>query len=82
MVHHCHWPGCKVKVPPKLWGCLRHWRMLPKSIQLKIWAAYKPGQEITKTPSAEYIKVAKEAQDWIKERGLEVKTQPSLFDQT
>jgi len=33
----------------------------------KVWATYRPGQEITKTPSAEYIEVAKEVQAWIKE---------------
>ena len=63
--HTCHWPGCEREVPPKMWGCRRHWYMLPKRLRDKIWAAYVPGQEITKTPSAEYVKVAREAQRWI-----------------
>jgi len=32
---------------------------------MKVWATYRPGQEITKTPSAAYIAVAKEVQLWI-----------------
>jgi hypothetical protein len=63
--HHCHWPNCPVPVPPKYWGCARHWRMLPKALRDKVWAAYVPGQEITKTPSQEYIRVAREVQEWI-----------------
>lgn len=58
MTHHCHWPGCEVVVPPKLWGCKVHWFMLPATLRRKIWATYVPGQEITKTPSPEYVKAA------------------------
>lgn len=65
--HHCHWPGCKLNVPPAKWGCKRHWFMLPQRIRSLIWQTFKPGQEKTKTPSAEYVAVAREAQDWIKE---------------
>ena len=63
--HTCHWPGCELEVPPKTWGCRTHWYMLPKVLRDKIWATYVPGQEITKTPSAEYVAVAGEAQRWI-----------------
>jgi hypothetical protein len=59
--HHCHWPGCDKEVPPKMWGCKTHWYMLPKSIRDKIWATYRPGQEITKDPSDEYMAAAAEA---------------------
>lgn len=31
--------------------------MLPKEWQKLIWLTYKPGQEITKTPSAQYLLV-------------------------
>lgn len=64
--HECHWEGCKAQVPPAMWGCKRHWFMLPTLIRHKIWKAYVPGQEITLTPSKEYIDVARETQDWIK----------------
>lgn len=40
---------------------------LPKYLRDKIWACYKPGQEVKGTPSREYIQVAREVQTWIKE---------------
>lgn len=66
--HHCHWPGCDVPVPPAMWGCKRHWFALPKHLRDRIWATYRPGQEITKTPSPEYVEVAMEVQRWIGEQ--------------
>lgn len=65
--HTCHWPGCQKQVPPKLWGCSFHWFRLPRNLRLLIWATYRPGQEITKTPSLEYIEAAKKVQKWIVE---------------
>lgn len=64
-VHHCHWPGCKTPVPPKMWGCRGHWFKLPKHLRDRIWATYVPGQEITKTPSDAYLDAAEAVQDWI-----------------
>lgn len=69
MSHTCHWPECTTAVPPKLWGCKKHWYMLPQALRNKIWATYRPGQEITKTPSKEYLLAAKEVQEWIAEAG-------------
>ena len=68
MSHVCHWPGCQKEVPPVMWGCKPHWFALPTHLRNKIWAHYKPGQEITKTPTIGYINAAKEVQTWIKER--------------
>jgi hypothetical protein len=65
-IHTCHWPNCGKIVAPKLWGCKTHWYLLPGRLRDKIWKYYVPGQEITKTPSKEYIIVAKEVQEWIK----------------
>lgn len=65
--HTCHWPGCKTQVKPSLWGCAQHWFRLPLPLRKRVWAAYRPGQEVTKTPSHEYIEVAKQVQDWIQE---------------
>lgn len=65
--HHCHWPGCPLLVPPAKWGCKRHWFMLPLGLRNKIWHAFRPGQEVSKTPSLRYIEVAREVQEWIKE---------------
>lgn len=63
--HLCHWPGCGVAVAPAQWGCRRHWYALPKRLRTKIWRVFRPGQEVTKTPSADYVAVAREVQDWI-----------------
>jgi hypothetical protein len=65
--HHCHWPECNKPVPPAMWGCKTHWFKLPMRLRNRIFAAYRPGQEISKTPSAAYIAVAQEAQAWIAE---------------
>lgn len=71
--HTCHWPGCERSVPPAMWGCRTHWYQLPKRLRDRVWETYVPGQEITMTPSDEYLEVAREVQDWcedwIKENG-------------
>lgn len=64
--HTCHWPGCEQEVPPALWGCKSHWYKLPAALRSRIWATYVPGQEITKTPSEEYMEAAEAVQQWIK----------------
>lgn len=65
MQHTCHWPDCPRIVPPSLWGCREHWFKLPKSLRVMVWKYYVPGQEITKTPSVEYLAVAALVQGWI-----------------
>lgn len=65
--HECHWPECKAQVPPAVWGCRKHWFMLPKYLRDKIWATFQPGQEVFFTPSRQYVDVALEVQRWIKE---------------
>lgn len=79
MSHTCHWPGCSIEVPPKLWGCKKHWFMLPKYLRDKVWLAYKPGQEITKTPSKEYIEVALEVQEWVRENKLNIEAREPII---
>lgn len=63
--HTCHWPGCDRSVMPKLWGCKEHWFKLPVAIRNALWKEYRPGQEVTKDPSPEYVAAAKKAQEWI-----------------
>lgn len=63
-LHHCHWPLCEQQVPPAKWGCLPHWRKLPKRLRDAIWATYRIGQEQTLSPSREYVRVALEVQAW------------------
>lgn len=68
--HFCHWPGCQTPVEPRFWGCRVHWFKLPGNLRSKIWATYRAGQEITKTPSEEYLAAAAEVQEWIKKFGM------------
>lgn len=65
MKHTCHWPGCTKEVPPAMWGCKPHWFKLPKPLRDAIWKTYVPGQEVTKTPSRQYLAAAALVQGWI-----------------
>lgn len=64
-VHNCHWPCCSKQVPPAMWGCKQHWFMLPREFRIRIWAHYRPGQEIDFQPNQAYLKVSNEIQQWI-----------------
>jgi hypothetical protein len=59
--HLCHAIGCARAVPPKMLMCLPHWRMVPRELQQEVWRTYRPGQEIDKRPSVEYIAVQRRA---------------------
>lgn len=72
MTHTCHWPGCTTPVSPKLWGCKAHWLRLPKALRDRIWATYRPGQEVDKRPSPQYLKAAQAVQAWINEQVQQV----------
>jgi len=61
--HTCHARNCTRAVPPKMFMCLKHWRMVPKPLQQAIWATYRPGQEQDKNPSEAYLHVARQAID-------------------
>lgn len=64
--HSCH-GGCGKVVPPAMWGCRDCWRRLPLGLRNLIFHHYRPGQEIDKRPSAEYVCVARQVQDYIRE---------------
>jgi hypothetical protein len=64
--HACHWPGCISQCPPALWGCRTHWYRLPQALRSRIWRSYRIGQERDGKPSAEYLQVAREIQQWIR----------------
>jgi len=73
--HVCHATRCNAKVPPKMLMCLKHWRMVPRDIQRRVWAAYVPGQEIRKDPTDEYMTVQREAVEAVERReGLAPRT--------
>jgi hypothetical protein len=61
MKHYCHAKECFTEVPPRMFMCRDHWKMVPKALRDEIWANYQPGQEITKEPSMDYIVVASRA---------------------
>lgn len=63
--HTCHWPGCNRQVPPALWGCREHWYSLPQHLRIRVWAAYRIGQEVTMKVSPHYIQIMKEVKQWI-----------------
>ena len=65
MAHLCHAKGCPAPVPPKMFMCKPHWFMLPKATRDRVWAVYRPGQEITKDPSNAYMDVTTRAIAWL-----------------
>ncbi len=56
--HACHALGCLAEIQPNLFMCRAHWFSVPKSLRDQLWATYRPGQEITKDPSSEYLEAA------------------------
>lgn len=59
--HTCHAKGCSIEVPPAMLMCRTHWYMVPAPLRRRVWATYRKGQEIDKSPSAEYLKAADDA---------------------
>jgi hypothetical protein len=45
--------------------CPAHWRALPARLKVAILRAYRPGQEVDKTPSAEYLVAQRKACMWV-----------------
>ncbi len=63
--HECHRDGCHTPVPPKMFMCRVDWFALPQEMRDRICATYRPGQEIDKCPSPEYLEAAREAIDYL-----------------
>lgn len=61
MAHTCHATACTSKVPPVMWGCRKHWFMVPLSIRNRILLTYRPGQCDDMNPSRPYLLAAKDA---------------------
>jgi hypothetical protein len=59
--HYCHARGCSIPVPPRLLMCRKHWAMVPRHLQARVYAEYCSGQERTKTPSRAYLQAALDA---------------------
>lgn len=43
--------------------CFRHWRMVPREMQRRVWATYRPGQCDDKNISREWLAAADAAID-------------------
>jgi len=56
--HLCHARQCQTAVPPRMLMCRKHWFMVPRALQRQVWALYRPGQEVRKDPSPEYLDAA------------------------
>jgi hypothetical protein len=65
--HACHCPHCNKTVAPKFFGCGPCWFSLPKPMRDAIWASYRPGQEVSKNPSHEYLAAAQAAVEYLRE---------------
>lgn len=61
MIHTCHADGCTTPVPPRMFMCKPHWWMVPAPIRRAVWAHYRPGQEVRKDPTPEYLEITREA---------------------
>lgn len=58
MSHTCHAMNCETAVPPKMWGCQKHWAMVPPDLQAQLWDTYRHGQERRGNPSPAYLRAA------------------------
>jgi hypothetical protein len=55
-------------VPPEWLMCKPHWALVPDQLQARVWATYRPGQEIDKHPSEQYLVAACAAIDAVAEK--------------
>lgn len=59
--HTCHAIACGKPTTPKVLMCFKHWNMVPKDLQIRVWQTYRPGQEKTKVISKEYMEARRQA---------------------
>lgn len=60
MPHACHAAGCRVRVPPQMFMCKKHWYSLPKRLRDRIWETYREGQCEDWQITHEYAEAARE----------------------
>lgn len=58
--HHCHAVGCSVRTRPTLLMCAAHWSLVPRDLQTRLLAAYRPGQCADKRPSRAWLRASAE----------------------
>jgi len=59
--HQCHALRCEAVTQPSKLMCRKHWAMVPASLQDDVYDAYRQGQEVQKTPTRAYARVARAA---------------------
>ena len=61
MGYKCHARGCNREVPPAKLMCFPCWVKVPNHLKRAVRLHYRPGQELTKNPSNEYLAAAQAA---------------------
>lgn len=56
--HHCHAKLCKTRCRPQLLMCPKHWRMVPATLQRRVYATYRRGQCDDMRPSLDWHEAA------------------------
>lgn len=71
-MHTCHATKCRIKVPPEMFMCRKHWFSLSKDLRDKIWRHYREGQCDDWNPSKEYCLAEIECLKYLaKKEGIE-----------
>lgn len=65
--HRCAARGCTVQCPATLLMCGKHWRLVPSTIQARIYRHYRKGQTIG-TATTEYLSAMHAAIDAVAAR--------------
>lgn len=65
-----------MEVPPEMLMCRAHWWMVPTGLRAEVWRTYRAGQEITKDPSAEYLRAMRDAIEAVAKREAEIAQLP------
>lgn len=50
--HHCHANECPAPTDPELLMCPKHWRMVPKAMQDKVWKTFRARGNIGHDPAS------------------------------
>lgn len=79
--HHCHAVGCTKEIKPELLMCLKHWRHVPREIQKRVWATYRPGQCDDKSPSIQWHIAADAAIEAVRIRLIDGRRNPLSKDE-
>lgn len=56
--HVCQARGCDIDIEPQLFMCAKHWSFVPPALRESILATGRPGQEVDKQPSEQYLAFA------------------------